>query len=53
MCVPLAFAAATVTAVFDLIPDLFPFLAPAKRAAAGGTQLNRQVLFLNASHGLM
>lgn len=47
---PPLFLAASVRAVFHLVPDLGPCLAPDHRAAAGGAGLDRQVGFAAHLH---
>jgi hypothetical protein len=41
---------AFIAAIFNLIPNLFPFFAPAKGPATYNTNLLGQVLFCNMFH---
>jgi len=42
--------AATQTAIAHFMPNLFPLLSPAKRAATGFTDFGREIRFFNTTH---
>jgi len=46
-------ASAIVAAIFYILPNLFPFFAPGKRALANQTDFFRKVLFFNVFQSLV